>query len=251
MTGPGRVPLAAAIAGLTITMAATLSATMSVAPARAEEDLAARTATTGEVNDPLEGLNRVTSAFNRVLRQWIIDPFIDGYQAITPDEVQLAISNVASNLTEPVTIVSSLIQGDFDNAGVATQRFLINTTSGIGGIRDPASEIGLEQRREDVGQALGAHGVSPGPHLVLPILGPSNFRDAVGDIATALASPLPFAGKAAAAGVEYSDNQQTIRAISDDAIDPYIAERGAYERNREFVVDNGRRVEVPDIPEMD
>ncbi len=247
MTGIGRVPLAAALAALTITM----SATMSVAPAGAEEDLAARTAETGEVDDPLEGLNRVTSAFNRVLRQWIIDPLVDGYQAITPDEVRQAISNVASNLTEPVTVVSSLIQGDFENAGVATQRFLINTTSGIGGIRDPASEVGLEQRREDVGQALGAHGVAPGPHLVLPILGPSNFRDAVGDIATALASPLPIAGKVAAGGVEYSDNQETVRAISDDAVDPYIAERNTYERHREFVIDNGRRIEVPDIPEMD
>ncbi len=220
-------------------------------PSTAQERPPANESKAGETNDPLEGLNRVTSGFNRMLRQWIIDPLVDGYQAITPDEVQQAVSNVASNLTEPVTVASSLLQGDPENAWVATQRFLINTTAGLGGIMDRASEVGLERRREDLGQALAAQGVPPGPHLVLPILGPSNFRDAVGDIATALVNPLPVAGKVAAGGVEYSGKQESVQAISDDAVDPYIAERDSYERNREFVINNGERIEVPEIPEME
>ena len=83
------------------------------------------------------------------------------------------------------------MHGDFDNAATATGRFLVNTTIGIGGIRDPATDLGMEPRREDVGQALGARGVPPGPHVVLPVFGPSNRRDAPGDILVGLLSPIP------------------------------------------------------------
>jgi phospholipid-binding lipoprotein MlaA len=89
-----------------------------------------------------------------------------------------------------VTAVSSLLQGDSDNAATATKRFIINTTVGLGGTSDPAAEMGLEQRKEDLGQAFGANGVAPGPHLVLPIIGPSNIRDVTGDALTALVNPL-------------------------------------------------------------
>jgi len=208
---------------------------------------------TGEnaTNDSLEGINRVTSAFNRVLREWVIDPLIDGYQAITPDEVQQGVSNAASNITEPLTVGSSLLQGDTDNAGTATKRFLLNSTVGVGGLRDVATEEGYKQRREDIGQALGAHGVDPGPHIVLPIIGPSNVRDAAGDIAVFLANPLPAAASVAAGGVEYSGKQDTVKAIGDNAVDPYVAERDAYEQNRKFVINNGIRSEVPTIAEIE
>ncbi|MDA0652577.1 MAG: VacJ family lipoprotein [Proteobacteria bacterium] len=204
-----------------------------------------------ESNDALEGINRVTSGFNRVLRQWVIDPAVDGYQAITPEEVQQAVSNVASNLTEPLTVVSSLLQGDTDNAATAAMRFLINTIAGIGGIGDLATEDGYVQRREDLGQALGANGVEPGPHIVLPIIGPSNFRDAAGDIAVFFTNPLPTIAAVAAGGVEYSGKQDTVKAIGDNAVDPYVAERDAYEQNRQFVINNGARVEIPMIAETD
>ena len=211
---------------------------------------ASETAEPKEPNDPLEGMNRITAGFNWVLRQLVIDPVIDGYQAITPDEVQEAVSNVVSNLTEPLTAVSSLAQGDFENAGTATGRFIVNTTVGIGGIRDPATGYGMAQRREDVGQALGAHGVPAGPHLVLPIIGPSNLRDAPGDILTGIFSPIPLAGQAGTGMVTYSDNQDSIRDIGDSVIDPYVVERNAYEQGREFVVHNGRNFPVPDIGEI-
>jgi phospholipid-binding lipoprotein MlaA len=204
-----------------------------------------------ETNDPLQDINRVTSAFNRTLRQWIIDPVVDGYQAITPDEVQKAISNVVSNISEPLTIASSLLQGDTENAGIATKRFIINTAAGVGGLMDIATDDGYVQRREDLGQALGAHGVEPGPHLVLPIIGPSNFRDAAGDIAMFFINPLPLPATVAAGGVEYSGKQDTVKSISDDAVDAYVAERDSYEKNRRFVVNNGERMEVPVIAEID
>ncbi len=203
-----------------------------------------------EVSDPLEGLNRITSGFNRFLRRFVIDPVIDGYKAITPDEVQDAVSNVVSNLSEPLTAASSLLQGDVDNAGTAIGRFLVNTTIGIGGIRDEATGLGLKQRREDVGQALGAHGIPAGPHIVLPVIGPSNLRDAPGDIAFGLLSPAPLAAHVGAGAVEYSKNQKAIRDLSDGALDPYIAERNGYEQRRDYLIHNGEKVPLPEISEL-
>jgi phospholipid-binding lipoprotein MlaA len=194
-------------------------------------------------NDPFESVNRVTSDFNRAIRDGIVDPLVDGYQYVTPQPVQETISNVFSNLTEPVTAVSSMIQGDTDNAGTATKRFLINSTIGLGGAYDRALDMGYAQRREDLGQAFGAQGVESGPHIVLPILGPSNFRDLTGDVLTGLASPLPLAAQAAGSTVEYSNNQDTIQSIGTGAIDPYVAEREAYEQNRAYQVTNGKAPE--------
>lgn len=185
-----------------------------------------------ERNDPLEGLNRITSAFNRLLRGLIIDPIVDGYQAITPDEVQEAISNVVSNLTEPLTPVSSLAQGDFDNAETAT-------------------DLGMEQRREDIGQALGAADVPPGPHIVLPVLGPSNLRDAPGEILSSMLSPIPLAGQIGAGAVEYAGKQEAIKVLGNSVVDPYVVERDAYEQHRDYLVHNGQKVPLPTIADVE
>ncbi len=244
-----RIELAAL--GLAATAGLTFAA---LTPASAQENKPAApvsAAFEAEPNDPLEGLNRITSAFNRALRRFIIDPVVDGYQAITPDEVQEAVSNVVSNLTEPVTVISSLLQGDIDNAGTATGRFLVNSTIGLGGMRDEATRLGMKQRREDVGQALGAHGVPAGPHIVLPIIGPTNFRDAPGDIAIGLLSPFSLGVQAGAGAVEYSDDQDSISAVSDNVLDPYIAERDSYEQHRDYVIHNGEKVPLPEIGEIE
>ena len=216
-----------------------------VAPQVAEGDCAP------SAEDPLEPVNRATSAFNRVVRANVIDPAVDAYQETAPEDVQEGVSNFFSNLTEPVTIVASVLQGDYENAGNSAQRFAVNTTVGILGINDKASEMGLEQRREDLGQALGANGICPGPHIVLPILGPSNLRDALGDIATGLANPAPLAAQAAQGTVQYSDKQDVIQAATDTSIDPYITERESYEQNRVFQVHNGDVIPAMDMAEFD
>lgn len=190
-------------------------------------------------SDPLEPVNRVTSEFNRVVRGAVIDPLVDGYQYVTPTPVQEGVANFFSNLSEPVTVVSSILQGDGENAENASRRFLINTTIGFGGLSDEATSMGYEQRREDLGQAFGANGVEAGPHIVLPILGPSNFRDLTGDVLTGLATPVPLAAQVAGGTVEYSNNQDTVRSIGTGAVDPYVAEREAFEQNRDYLVTNG------------
>lgn len=190
--------------------------------------------------DPLEPINRFTSGFNRAVRGAILDPLVDGYQYVTPQPVQNSVSNFFSNLTEPVTAVSSLLQGDAENAENATGRFFVNTTIGFAGLSDPATDMGMAQRREDLGQAMAVNGVEPGPHIVLPILGPSNFRDATGDILTGLASPLPLAVQAAGNGVSYSTYQDDIQALERGSVDPYVTERESYAQNRQYQVDNGQ-----------
>ena len=188
------------------------------------------------------------TVFKKV-RGMIIDPLVDGYQAVTPEPVQDAVSNAVSNISEPVTAVSSLLQGDTENAATATKRFIINTTVGLGGTSDPATGMGLEQREEDLGQAFGASGIAPGPHIVLPIIGPSNFRDVTGDILTSLANPLPLAAKAASSGINYSTNQEDIKSLTSGALDPYVVERDSYEQNRRYEVNNGV-VPLTEFPEF-
>lgn len=204
-----------------------------------------------KVDDPLESVNRVTSDFNAGLRKHVLDPLVDGYRAVMPDDFQKAISGIFSNLSEPVTAASSLLQGDTDNASNASKRFLLNSTVGIGGIGDPAKDMGVEQRKEDFGQAMGANGVAPGPHIVLPVFGPSNLRDATADIALGILSPAPLALKAADGGVSYANKKDTIKALDDGALDRYAVERDAYEQNRRFQVDNGKgpSLAFPDINE--
>ncbi len=201
-------------------------------------------------DDPLEPINRVTSEFNSLFRGLILDPLIDGYKAVTPEGMQRAISNAASNLSEPITAVSSFLQGDTDNAGNATKRFLVNSTLGVGGLSDPAKDMGIESRQEDLGQAFGAGGMEAGPHIVLPILGPSNLRDATGDVLTTLANPLPFVGKAAQGTVTYSDNQEAIKAATNNSLDPYTTEKALYEQHRQWEVTNGASSAPADGPTL-
>jgi phospholipid-binding lipoprotein MlaA len=201
-----------------------------------------------EAEDPLEGLNRFTSGFNRAVRGVLVDPLVDGYQAVTPKFLQDALGNAASNLNEPVTAVSSFLQGDTDNAETATKRFFINSTLGVGGVEDKAAEMGYVSRDEDLGQAAGYHGTEAGTHIVLPLLGPSNTRDLMGDVLTGLASPVPLVGKIAQQGVTYSQNQDDIKGVSQGALDPYIVERNSYERRRQYLISNG---ELPAINSTD
>lgn len=190
-------------------------------------------------DDPLESLNRFTFGFNQVVRGIVLDPLVSGYKAVTPEPMQKAVSNVASNLSEPVTVVSSILQGDSENAANSTQRFLVNSTVGLGGVSDPATDMGVEQRREDLGQAMAVNGVQEGTYLVLPILGPTTTRDATGELITGLASPMPLVGSVAAGAVEYSDNQEAIKAATANSLDAYETEKALYLQHRQYLVNNG------------
>ena len=135
------------------------------------------------VKDCFETVNRGIFAFNQTLDNVIFEPVAKGYRYI-PSPIRTGTSNTLSNLSNLITIPNNLLQGDVKTAGVNTIRFVLNTTLGIIGIWDPAQVLGFEKKeKEDYGQPLGSWGIGPGCYMVLPVLGPSTVRDAVGTFA--------------------------------------------------------------------
>ena len=136
----------------------------------------------GEVKDCFEKLNRATFALNMGLDKVIFKPIAKGYRKL-PSPIRTGTSNALNNLSNLVTIPNNILQGDFKAAGNNTIRFIINSTLGIVGIFDPANVLGFEKlEKEDFGQTFGAMGIGEGCYLVLPVIGPSTVRDAVGSL---------------------------------------------------------------------
>ena len=132
------------------------------------------------INDPLEPLNRTVFQFNQALDAMFLRPLADFYRLLLPPPMQEAVHNVLANLRSPIVLANDVLQGEWDRAGTTTGRFLVNSTVGVGGIGDPASDFGLAYHNEDFGQTLAVWGVPEGPFLMLPVVGPSNPRDAAG-----------------------------------------------------------------------
>ena len=134
------------------------------------------------VKDCFEGLNRATFAFNQTLDGVLFEPVAKAYR-ILPSPVRTGVGNSLNNLSNLVTIPNNILQGDFREAAINSGRFVINTTLGILGIFDVATQMGFsEYVKEDYGQSLGSSGVGPGCYLVLPVLGPSTVRDTAGSV---------------------------------------------------------------------
>ncbi len=141
--------------------------------------------------DPLEGVNRATYRFNARFDRYVYLPALTGYQYITPDFVESGISNFFNNLDDIRTLFNQILQVKGKKSIQTGGRFVTNSILGIFGLFDVASYFEIPKYNEDFGQTLGFYGVSPGPYLVVPILGPSNLRDGVGTITDSLAvSPL-------------------------------------------------------------
>ncbi|SEI55019.1 phospholipid-binding lipoprotein MlaA [Azotobacter beijerinckii] len=134
------------------------------------------------VRDPWERWNRRVYHFNYRFDEWLLLPVVRGYRYVTPGFVRSGVRNFFSNLAEIPSLLNSLLQGRGKRALDTGARLLFNTTLGVAGLWDPASRMGLPRQSEDFGQTLGAYGVSEGPYLMLPILGPSNLRDAGGQL---------------------------------------------------------------------
>ncbi len=142
---------------------------------------------TGEVKDCFESVNRATFAFNQGLDNIIFEPLAKGYRKL-PNPIKIGTGNVLSNISNLITIPNNILQGEFKTAGVNTARLAVNTTVGIFGIFDVASQMGFikNYKKEDYGQTLGTWGIGEGCYLVLPVLGPSTVRDLSGSFANIL-----------------------------------------------------------------
>jgi len=197
--------------------------------------------------DPLEELNRPIFDFNQSLDQNLIEPIAISYRDNTPEEIKKGVSNFFSNLGEVSTLANQILQFKAEDSFITLSRFLINTTIGMAGIFDPASELGLVKKDEDFGQTLGFWGVPEGPYFVIPILGPSTLRDTAGlyvDMTSDvnLINNLNTNGEIAATSLKTVDKRVELLPATDlisRSVDPYTTMRSSYLQKRRNDVNDG------------
>lgn len=130
--------------------------------------------------DPLEPFNRTMFSFNDGLDRTIVKPAATAYQKITPSPVRTGVTNFFGNISDAWSVVNNLLQFKPEQAGDSLARVILNTTFGLGGLLDLATAANIPKHTADFGQTLGVWGLTSGPYLVLPVLGPSSVRDSVG-----------------------------------------------------------------------
>ena len=194
-----------------------------------------------EVYDPFETFNRGMFWFNDKAYFYVMKPVAKGWRWLAPEPLRLGIRNFFSNLRAPIRFVNAALQGKFLDSGHELTRFGVNTTLGIGGLFDPAEvHFGIDKKIEDTGQTLAHYGVGPGPYLVLPFLGPSNFRDGAGLLGDFYFSLVPVLFENTAYWVAISGDvinflsidKDTYEGIKRDSLDPYLFLRDAYSQYR-------------------
>lgn len=189
-------------------------------------------------SDPMEGLNRRIHGFNRLVQAHVLDPVVAAYVTHAPAPVRTGIANAFANLREPLTALSGLAVGDFGLAWNATARFGINSSLGLGGVRDSAAEWGWPRREAGPADAVCAWGVPSGPYVVLPILGPSTLRDAgallasSAGLAQALGPQIFIPWRGGDLMVEYSAIAAELGRVEAQSLDAYAVYRSAYLQRR-------------------
>lgn len=204
--------------------------------------------------DRLEGVNRKVYSFNSAVDRAAIRPVAVAYRNVVPRPVRSGVSNAFSNTGEPLSFINAMLQGKPKRAFRAVDRFVINSTYGILGTQDRAGrEFGLIEQPEDFGQTLAVWGVPSGPFLMLPLLGPSSLRDAVGFGVEAVANPfqllqddvidlttLEQIGIGAARLIDLRAGLiDTADPVIANALDPYATVKSAYIQARTAQIYNG------------
>ncbi|WP_244559373.1 MULTISPECIES: VacJ family lipoprotein [unclassified Azospirillum] len=214
-------------------------------------------------NDPLEGFNRAVFWFNDGVDTVLIRPLAVAYKAVVPAPARTGVRNVMRNLRSPLDFANQLLQGDVGGAGTVLGRFVINTTVGLGGLIDVAAENGLDYEYESLDQTLAVWGVPEGPYLVLPLLGPSSVRDAVGLSGEAYADPVTnWAQNTDRDWIVYTrtglvglDTRAELLEPLDDlkrnSLDYYAAMRSLYRQRRDGLIRDGAPdpSQLPAIPD--
>ena len=208
--------------------------------------------------DCFEPLNRATFAFNQGLDKAVFKPVAKGYRSL-PSPIKKGTGNVLNNLSTLITIPNNVLQGDIKLAGINTGRLVVNTTIGILGIFDVASEMGFPAYvKEDYGQTLGTWGIGPGCYLVLPVLGPSTIRDTAGMFVNVMGGD-PYYNISVNGNNEYLDgelyaaskmlsavefratNIESFDNLENNSMDFYASVRSLYTQDRENKIENNQR----------
>lgn len=196
------------------------------------------------IDDPIEPLNRGVSVFNHVLLKGIVAPVGWVYRTVLPKPVRNGVENVFDNLFYPVRLVNNLLQAKWGGAWNETKRFGVNTTVGVLGLWDRATDWGIRPSREDFGQTFGRWGWRRSSYIVIPVLGPATVRDGVGKIPDAMADPLTYYPDIFPRMTLYRSLTRLSNAMPlynkfvETNYDPYTLGRRLFVLNRELRIDD-------------
>jgi phospholipid-binding lipoprotein MlaA len=213
-----------------------------------------------EQNDPFEPVNREVFDFNHSLDDRVALPVATFYHSVAPEEIRDHLHYFLSNLHLPVTFANDVLQGHFERGGQAIGRFAANSTLGVAGVFDVATDWGMPQHDEDFGQTMGFYGVGEGPYLVLPLTGPTVPRDLAGGFVDHYLDPLGYLHLKnkliwswPRTFLSFVDTRSrsidTLREIQRSSIDLYATTRSLYRQSRDNAIRNGE-VDVTGLPDF-
>lgn len=200
-----------------------------------------------QIRDPLERMNRGIYKFNEVFDTFLMKPIAKSYVFVVPEFGRERVTNAVTNLGEPVNMINGFAQGDPERGFTSMWRFILNSTLGVAGLFDFAGyNFGLTHKDEDFGQTMGAYGMGSGPYIVLPFLGPSSGRDAVGRVVDWLTNPFNYVdndefvyGRLAVTAVDArARNLELLDEVYRNSVDPYATIRSAYAQRRAALIRN-------------
>jgi len=208
----------------------------------------ASSGTPGNPGDPLEGYNRMMFKINDKVDTVAFQPLAKGYQTVTPGFVQTGIGNFFGNLGDLWSAVNQLLQGRGEAGFTSLTRVAFNTTFGLGGVLDIATEAHLTKQKSDFGQTLGVWGVGAGPYVVMPLLGSSTLRDVAGTPIDLYGDPwhykYPVDVRNIGTVVRLVDRRAQLLSASnlleDASLDKYVFVRDAYLESRQAQIDAAR-----------
>jgi phospholipid-binding lipoprotein MlaA len=197
--------------------------------------------------DPFEPINRGVYQFNEAVDNAVVKPVAQAYRAVIPQFIRSSVSNFFSNINDVIVALNNLLQGKFTAAYSDFGRVAINSTIGVLGLFDVATEAGIEKHEEDFGQTLGYWGVGDGPFLVIPVLGPSTIRDSVGRAVDYRADLVTYVDPSRARNQIWIGRGVNRRAelldastvLQTAALDPYEFVRDAYLQRRRNLIHDG------------
>ncbi len=209
--------------------------------------------------DPFESINRPLWTFTwDYADKYVAKPASNAYVEYVPSDLRSGMHNMALNLNEPSAIINNLLQTKFSDAAKSAGRFLLNSTIGLLGFFDPASDFGWSRKQEEFGEVLGTYGVGDGPFLIFPGLGPTSVREEVGDYVDKLYWPLavidfwPNVARVTVLGLEGRAALSQQEKLIEDSIDSYQFIKTAYFQNLRYkVYDGNPPIEVDDSEEED
>jgi phospholipid-binding lipoprotein MlaA len=215
------------------------------------------TVQTPSKDDPWEGLNRTMFTFNDKVDQYALKPVAQGYVKVTPQPVRDSVTNFFSNIGDVYNAANNILQLKIADGVEDIMRIVINTVFGVGGLFDVATLAKLPKHNQDLGLTLGHYGVPAGPYLVLPLLGPSTVRDAVGTAGNYFINPLTYVDPAALSWGLYGLNVVSTRAnllgasdiLEGAAIDKYSFVRNGYLQRRRYQLSDGKGDASSNLPD--